>query len=450
MNYRTSKAEEIYYLLEMREEKLLLEQLEALHPVELVATIEDAPEEMQAALINKIIGLDQLAQVLTYSNEFIRRGVVERINDARVAAAVRRMEVDDAADLLAELPRRRQVAVLKRLRPERTKELRSLLAYDEDTAGGIMTTLFVSAPVDQSVRLTLDNLQKDLKSKEISPATNVSYLYVCDEEKLIGVCSLRELLSAAPETPLSEVMHRNILFVAPEDDQEAVARIIEDYDLSAIPVVENGKLLGIITIDDVLDVIREEQTEDLLKLAGTVDEDIVGASFTTAVKSRMPWLAASWLGGLGGAALLGSFSSQLQQIVALAFFMPVVFGMGGNIGSQSATITVRGLATGSLGKYRVIPRLQKELLVGLLLGATFGLSLCFAAWLMFDDLNLAAIVGVSICLTMCCAAFLGSLIPLFFDKLGIDPAISSGPLVTTSTDILSILIYFTTASFLLS
>jgi magnesium transporter len=239
--------------------------------------------------------------------------------------------------------------------------------------------------------------------------------------------------------------------VSPEDDQEFVARVIADYDFSAIPVVsdEDKKIIGIITVDDVLDVIEETYTEDILKLAGTEDEDTVHATTSVAIKSRLPWLLASWLGGIMGAMLLGSFSHTLEKVVALAFFMPVVFGMGGNVGSQASTIAVRGIATGHLRSLKLFQQLRKELAIGLTLGGTFGILLFIAAYILYRNLELSAIVGLSILITMTCAASLGSLLPILFDRIGVDPAVASGPFVSTSTDILSITIYFSVASFFL-
>ena len=237
----------------------------------------------------------------------------------------------------------------------------------------------------------------------------------------------------------------------PDDDQEQVARIINDYGFKALPVVapDDNAMLGIVTVDDVLDVIEEEHTEDILRLAGTEEDDTIGASIPVAIRSRTPWLLVSWIGGVLGAMALGGFASELERVVALAFFMPVVFGMGGNIGSQSSTITVRGIAVGDLAHRKIMQRLQKEMYVGALLGVLFGVLLCGASYLLFSDFSLSVVVGVSIACTMFCATTLGCMLPVFFDHLGIDPAVASGPLVTTVTDLLSIIIYFSVASILM-
>ena len=294
------------------------------------------------------------------------------------------------------------------------------------------------------------DLRNRLQNEEIDPDTDMSYLYITAENEVLqGVCSLRELLSANPQKQLKDLMTTSIISVGAEDDQEHAAHVIADYDLAAVPVLseENGKIIGIITVDDVIDVIEEEYTEDMLKLAGTEDQDTVSATISVAVKSRMPWLMASWFGGTCGAMLLGSFSSAFEKIIALAFFMPVVFGMGGNIGSQSSTITVRGLATGELSHHKIFRRLRKEALVGMILGLSFAILLGSAAFLLYHDFRLSFIVGVSILVTMVCASSIGSMLPVLFDRFNVDPAVASGPFVTTTTDFLSIIIYFSIASF---
>lgn len=439
-------------LLEEEKEHELDDFLDSLHPVELLAIVNAVTIEEQERLISHITGLDQLSDLMSYANEQLREVVLKLINNARVAAIVRRLEIDDAADIVGSLPRRRQVNILKRLGVAQAKELQSLLAYNEETAGGIMTTLYLKLQGSTTAATAVELLQNRLRAEEIDPDTNISYIYVIDNlNKLQGACSLREVLSASPSQKLQDLMTTNIVTVSADDDQEKVARIIGDYGFTAIPVVsaKEGTMLGIITIDDVINVIEEEHTEDLLKLAGTEEEDTVGATVSVAIKSRIPWLIVSWLGGISGAMLLGNFSSTLEKVVSLAFFMPVVFGMGGNVGSQSSTITVRGIALGELARRKILQRLQKEVAVGAFLGVTFGCLLAAAAFVLFGDLRLCTIVGSSIAITMVCAASLGSMLPLFFTRLGFDPAVASGPLVTTTTDLLSITIYFSIASLLI-
>ena len=448
----SSHVQEALQLLEAKESRKLSTFLHDLHPVELVGVINAVEPEMQAPLLKHITGLDHLSAVVALANEHLRRTALEMIDDSRIAAVIRRQEIDDAAHIMGDLSRRRQVRVLRRLGAQRVKELTSLLAYDQDTAGRIMTTRFLSFPPEQTTDDVIDELRDLLRSSEIDKDTDLSYAYLLDAGDIpIGVCSLRELLSAESGSSIVDISTRELLVVSPEEDQEKVAKLIADYDLSAIPVCadENGKMLGIITVDDVLDIIEEEHTEDILKMVGTEDQDTVGATVLVAVRSRLPWLLASWLGGILGAMLLGSYESTIEQMVALAFFMPVVFGMGGNVGSQSSTITVHGLATGELVDQRATRRLRKETAVGGLLGIAFGLLLLAASYFLFHSIHLSIVLGCSILATMTCASALGAMLPMMFKRLGFDPAVASGPLVTTTTDILSISIYFSIATLLL-
>ncbi|MCB0343896.1 MAG: magnesium transporter [Bdellovibrionales bacterium] len=439
-------------LLEEDRSAELDELLNDLHPVELVSVITAAPADVQDDLIKRISGLDQISELIAYGSDHIRQHALELLDEPRIAAVIRRLELDDAADVIATLSRRKQTAILRRVSPKQARQIRNLLAYDEETAGGIMTPLCLRYLPYLTADETLRDIRSRLHSEEIDPDIDLTYVYVVDENKVLqGVCSLREILTAAPDTLLSELMNEQIVSVSPEDDQEKVARMIADYDFSSLPVVSptDNTLLGIITVDDVLDVIEDEHTEDMLKLAGTMDEDIAQSTSWSAIKSRFPWLVASWLGGLVGALLLGEFASTLEKIVALAFFMPVVFGMAGNVGSQSSTITVRGIATGEVSEHRSFGRIKKEALTGLSLGLIFGCLLAGAAFVLFRQPILSIIVGLSITITMTCASSFGAILPLFFRRFGVDPAVASGPLVTTSMDLLSITIYFTVATMLL-
>lgn len=419
-----------------------------LRPVELANLVSLLPENRRETIIKNISGLDLLSQFIAHSKENIQKLSISLIDETRISAIIRRLEVDDAVDLLSEFPRRKLTRILKRISAKKAKRLKKLLSYDEETAGGIMTPFFLKTSKNENVSDTISKIITGLKDGTIDETTDISYVYVTNSSELIGVLSLKELMCSDSKDSIENIMHTDVLYVDENEDQEIVARKIADYDFSAIPVVssDDKKLIGIITVDDVVDVIEDEYTQDLLKLAGTIDDDKIGASAFTALKSRSPWLFASWIGGTFGAMLLGKFSSTIEQLIALTFFMPVVFGMGGNVGSQSSTITVRGLATGELGSFHVSKRIKKETLVGFTLGITFGCLLSIVSYFLFQDSKLSSIVAISISITMTCASLLGASLPVLFNKLGFDPAVSSGPFVTTATDILSIIIYFSIAN----
>ena len=275
----------------------------------------------------------------------------------------------------------------------------------------------------------------------------VFYLYITDDDdRLVGVISLRALTTTPSSTKLKDIMIKNIHSIRPETDQEDVARIVAQYNFLAVPVLDSdSKLLGIVTVDDVVDVIREEATEDFLRMAGAgKDREILLKSSWENAKARLPWLFASWIGGIGAASIIGAFENMLANIVALAAFIPVILGMGGNIATQSSTIIVRGMATGRVNIGGEIKLIFKEIKVGLILGSLYGILLGVFAKFTFTNApdNLGFVVGLSICASMVVAATVGTIIPLILRKLDIDPAIATGPFVTTSIDILGVLFYF--------
>ncbi len=430
----------------------LSELLATLHPSILTEVLLNYSEEKQRTLLVHITGLDTVSSLMAFASKELQLLLLDILDDSRLAAIIRRIDIDDAADVLAIIPRRRQVKILKRLNAPLVKELSSLLSYDGQTAGGIMTPRFIALDPGNRADSALAQIQIGLHEGTIEEDTDLAICYVSSPSgELLGSLSLRELLKSDKDAIISELMHPVDIAVNPDDHQEEVAWKIADFDLPSIPVVskEDGHILGIITVDDVLDVITEEYTSEVSKMAGTDESDSVGATLKTSIKSRLPWLLASWAGGTLGAVLLGSYSAEIAKMVALTFFMPVVLGMGGNVGSQSSTITVRGLATGELTQSRLIRRIRKEISVGAILGSIFAVLLGIASYLMFFQLNLSLVVACSIFTTMTISTGLGSLLPYVFEKAGFDPAFGAGPLVTTTTDIISIGVYFTVASALL-
>ena len=443
----SSRVASLLELDNLEELSLLLGDL---HAVELANVLNNVESDSLQKVLKLITGLDQLSDLVTYANDNLRSLVINIIDDSRLVAVVRRMEVDDASFLLSKLPRRRQVKVLRRLSPSKAKELKSLLAYEIDSAGRIMNTRFMSFTADATVNQVIHEIRSKLSSGDSE--TDLQYCFVLDNEgHALGVFSLRELLSKSEDEKVSGFMHTEMISIEDKEDQELAAKLIADYDISAIPVFssENGKMLGIITVHDVIDVIEEEHTQDILKLAGTEDEDTVGASLIVSLKSRMPWLVACCLGECIATSVVGSFSMTIEKLVALTFFMPVIFGMAGNIGSQASTITVRGLSTRELQTNKMRKRLNKESSIGLVIGLCFAAGLFMISQIFFGNLKLSLIVSSSALITMFCAATLGAIMPVIFDKFGIDPAVASAPFVTTCTDILSGIIYFSIAAALL-
>jgi magnesium transporter len=285
-------------------------------------------------------------------------------------------------------------------------------------------------------------------------AEMVFYLYITNEDNsLVGVASLRALATTPANTMLKDIMVKRVHSVRPETDQEDVAQIVAQYNYLAVPVVDGDNyLLGIVTVDDVVDVIREEATEDFLQMAGAgKDREILLKSSWENAKVRLPWLFASWMGGIVAASVIGAYEHMLENIIALAAFIPIIIGMGGNIGTQSSTIIVRGMATGRIEIGNELRIFFKELRVGLLLGVLYGIMLGIFANFKFIDTDpmLGLVVGLSVFCSMLIAVVVGSFTPLVLRKLDIDPAVATGPFVTTSIDMLGVLFYFVIAGLLL-
>jgi magnesium transporter len=356
------------------------------------------------------------------------------------------MPTDDVADLLGRLPEERSDAIIERMKKESSEEVEGLLHYGDDTAGGIMVPDFIALRENTTAGEAIKSLQKEHLDVEMP-----FYLYVVDSNgKLMGVSSLRQLVVVPPETPLKDFMTRDVFTVKTNMDQEEVAKIVARYDILAVPVVDDtNQLVGIVTVDDVIDIIREEATEDILKMVGAGDEFVETKSIFKNIKMRMPWLFASCIGGIIASFIIGYFQSSLSKLAYLAAFIPVIMGMGGNIGVQSATITVRGLATGRLSIRDIWSVVFKQLVVGMMLGLFYGLVVGTVTQLKYTRGLFALSVSLGVFSSMTMAALAGSLVPMTLAKINVDPAIASGPFVTTAVDIISVTFYFIIATTLL-
>ncbi|MBW2739056.1 MAG: magnesium transporter, partial [Deltaproteobacteria bacterium] len=277
------------------------------------------------------------------------------------------------------------------------------------------------------------------------------YLYVVDDHgRLVGVSSLRQLVVVHPDTPLKQFMTTDVFSVETGMDQEEVAKIVARYDILAVPVVDDtNKLVGIVTVDDIIDIIRDEATRDILKMAGAGEEFIETQSVFKSTRTRLPWLFASCVGGIIAFFIISHFQDSLSKVAYLAAFIPVIMNMGGNIGTQSSSIVVRGLATGQLNVRDIWSVVFKELSVGFILGVVYGFLIGMVAQFRYDTGELALSVGLSVICSMSVAALLGSVVPMAFARINIDPAVASSPFVTTSVDIISVFFYFQIATTLL-
>ncbi|MDH5714178.1 MAG: magnesium transporter [Candidatus Aminicenantes bacterium] len=371
---------------------------------------------------------------------------LDNCSKEELVSILQELPSDDRAEIMGDMSDELREELLELMRERESVEVQDLLRYGEKTAGRIMIPEFFALPEDAQVKHAIEYLQK---------STNVEmafYLYVVSKyNHLLGVISLRQLLLVPPETKLRDVMSPDVISVHPDTDQEEVARIVARYNLLAVPVVdEQGKLLGIITVDDIVDIIREEATEDFLKMAGIGAETILGKSTVKNFLTKLPWLLIPWLGEIVAANIINSFQGVLTKVIALAAFIPVVMGMGGNIATQSATIVVRGLVTGRINIKNIRKIIFREVIVAVLLGAVYGVMLGFITRLQMGSIPfLTLTVSLGIFCAMVIAAVVGSFGPLALQKMRADPAVASGPFVTTTTDILGSAIYFSIAYFLL-
>lgn len=360
--------------------------------------------------------------------------------DPRFAAMViAEMATDDAVDILNELEKDVVVSFLTIMDDKAADEIKQLLHYEEKTAGSIMTTEFVAIFKTDTVKDTMQLLKA-----EAPVAETIYYLYVLDNDKrLVGVISLRDLIIAEDDVLISDVMSGKIVSVSVAKNQEDVAQMIRDYDFLALPVVDfQNHLLGIITVDDILDVMDEEASDDYSKLAGVSDMDRPKDSALISAKKRLPWLVILLFLGMLTASLIGQFEKTLDQVAALALFIPLIAGMAGNTGTQALAVAVRGIATGDYGKQGKMKLILREAGTGLISGVVCGILITIVIFLWRGEFFLGLLVGLSIMATLIVATIAGSLVPIVMDKLGIDPAVASGPFITTINDIISILIYF--------
>ncbi len=391
---------------------------------------------------------EETVEFLSELDESITIRLLEQEDPRRMASILQEASSNEQAYLMGLVDEEYAASVIDLLQAEAQEELEEMMAYPEDSAGILMYTDVFTLHEETKARDAIVALQ-DQEEAEM-----VFYLYAVDDDGcLTGVVSLRDLVTTPSDTMLKDIMSRKVHAVRPETDQEEVARIVSQYNFLAVPVVDSDdQLLGIVTVDDVVDVIREEATEDFLQMVGAgKDREILLKSSWDNARMRLPWLFASWIGGILAAFIIGVFENVLQSTIALAAFIPVIMGMGGNIGTQSSTIIVRGLATGRVGFENSAKILFKEIRVGLILGILYGVLLGLFAIFRFLDVSpmLGVVVGLSICLSMIIAATIGSLVPLILNRFDIDPAVATGPFVTTAIDILGVALYFLIAGSLL-
>lgn len=414
-----------------------------LHPADIAEIISKASPDEGAHLF-KDLDIETAAEALSELNPEVQAEIISAIDAEKAADIIEEMSSDDAADVLSDLPAEKAKEILDHIEKEEAEDIQELLAHEEDTAGSLMTKEFIAYAPDITVKEAIENFKKDAEEIE-----TVYYIYVLDPEgKALGATSLRELLLADPSMMLSEIMETKIKSVTPNEDVEVVAEIMSKYNLAAIPVVDsNNAMLGIVTVDDIMDVMVEEATEDMFHIAGTSEVrfgNIEDARLLDIVKTRMPWLLLCLFGGLISSMVVSRFENTLATLVVLAAFVPVIMGMAGNAGLQVSTTMVRNIGLNSINNYWRYA--AKELLAGLMIAGITGIAIAAAASALKGMPMLGVVVGVSMFLAISSSIILAILAPTIADKVGIDPAITAGPFVTVFNDILGLTIYFTVAS----
>ena len=400
----------------------------------------------QHRLFEMIKDTEQKGVLFSELEEDIFLSFAEGMPEDEIVEILETMPTDDVADLIGRLPEELSDTLLEKMRKEGSEEVEGLLRYDDDTAGGIMIPDFIALKENTTAKEAIESLQKEHQDVEMP-----FYLYVVDEYgKLTGVSSLRQLVVVPPERQLKDFMTTDVFSAQTDMDQEEVAKIVARYDILAVPVVdETNRLVGIVTVDDVIDIFRQEATEDILKMAGVGEEFVETKSVFKSTRIRLPWLFASCIGGMIAFLIISHFEESLSKYAYLAAFIPVIMGMGGNIGNQYSTIVVRGLATGRINIRDIWLVVLKELAVGCILGLVYGSLIGAVAQIRYSTIALAISVGLAVVSSMAVAALVGSLVPMAFAKINIDPAVATGPFVTTAMDVISVSFYFIIATALL-
>lgn len=405
-----------------------------------IAEIIDELNSDEGKYLFKLLHNELAADTLLELDEDVREELLESLTTKEIAAHIEEMDSDDAADVVSELPEEKQREVISQLEDkEQVSDIEVLLNYNEGTAGALMAREYIKANINWPVDRCIVQLRRQAQEVE-----HVYTIYVIDdEEHLLGLLSLKSLLVANPKQTIGELYTPNIKFVEAKRSSEDAARLMEKYDLVVLPVVdENKKLIGRITIDDVVDVIKEEAERDYQMASGLSEKVESSDSVWIISRARLPWLLVAMLGGILGSLVIGHYEGELRIHPEMALFIPLIAAMGGNVGIQSSAIVVQGLSNGDIEMQGMLARLLKELVVGLINGLVCASVILGYNILTNDSLNLSLTVSIALLTVICFAAVFGTFVPLVLNRYKIDPALATGPFITTTNDILGVFIYF--------
>ncbi|WP_026672438.1 magnesium transporter [Alkalihalobacterium bogoriense] len=443
------KEEYTYYLfmhLKNNDKVKFRSEFLQLHPTDQTDIFKQMNQERRAKVYHYLSG-SEFAEIFKNLHVQEQKTVYSELEEEFALFMLTALPADDMTDFLGEIPDHIATYLLAQLDKEASNSIKLLLSYKEETAGSLMTTEYVTISPTDTVSSVLKKLRTATKKAE-----TIYYLYVVNENrKLVGVLSLRELISSDVDTTVHSIMKDQMISVYPDTDQQEVSKLIKDYDLLAVPVITNdGTIIGIVTVDDIIDVIEEETTDDIGEMMASKGALDLDTDSLTTTKKRLPWLIILLFLGLATAGLITTFEATLTEIAVLAMFIPLIADMGGNTGTQSLAVVVRGLALHPFNRKLVVRLLKREAQTGLLMGFVCGIIVSFLAMVLpFGSAVFGIIIGLSLFATVFFSTLTGTIIPLIVHRFKIDPAIASGPFITTINDIVGLFVYFTIATTLL-
>ena len=422
----------------------ILEQIDEIHPVDFLEALGEFDDD--PLIILEKLPDEYVALLLDYAEDDEKFNLLSLFSKNRQAQIISEMSSDELVDLLGTLDEDEQNEIITNMNTEEVEEVKTLLSYDPESAGGIMATEFISIKETDTVNETINYLRTMAPDSETP-----YYIYVVDDlDVLKGVVPLRQIIVSTPDTLIKDIMIENIISAPVDMDQEEVSHIFDKYGFMAIPVVDhNGEILGIITVDDVMEIMKEEYTEDMFRLAGLDEEEKVAGTVIGAIKSRLPWLLVNLVTATLAAKTVSLFENTIAQIVALATFMPMVAGMGGNAGSQTLTLIIRGIAIGEISYENQADILKKEIAIGIINGLCLGLVVGVLGYFWVGSLAFGFVIGTAMLLNLIVATISGYLVPVLLKKVGIDPALASAVFVTTVTDVLGFFFFLGLATVML-
>ncbi|HHH46575.1 MAG TPA: magnesium transporter [Thiotrichales bacterium] len=419
--------------------------LHNLHPAEIADILESVPVQKRL-LLWELVDPEVRGEVLLHVNDEVRAGLIDEMETGELIQATEGLDTDDLADLLQDLPGTVIHEVIRSLDKQNRARLEAVLSYPEDTAGGLMNVDTVTVRAD----VTLDVVLRYLRLRGSIPEMTDSLFVVDRDDHYLGVLPLTTLLTSDPDLTVAEVMDTSVEGIPADMPAQQVARLFEDRDLVSAPVIDaEGRLLGRITIDDVVDVIRDEADHNMMSMAGLDEEDDIFAPVLPSARRRAVWLGINLLTAFLASWVIGLFEGTLQKVVALAVLMPIVASMGGIAGSQTLTIVIRGLALGQVGESNARWLMLKEIAVSVLNGIIWALVVAVIAVAWFQDVRIGIVIGAAMIINLLCAAVAGFSIPLVLNRMGIDPALAGGVLLTTVTDVVGFMVFLGLGTWLL-